>query len=51
MEKGPKADQNFTEKEKGKKRQYHRKRNTSLSEKQKKKLVEYRRNYYITHNK
>ena len=42
--------QYFTEEEKEKKRQYYCKRR-NLSKEQKPKLVEYRRNYYITHNK
>ena len=50
--KSPDKDiQNFTEKEKEKKCQYHRELNKNLSKEQKQKLVEYRRNYYITHNK
>ena len=43
--------QSFTEEEKEKKRQYYCKRNKNLSKKQKRKLIEYRRNYYIRHNK
>ena len=31
--------------------QYYRERNKNLSKKQKQKLVDYRKNYYITHNK
>ena len=31
--------------------QYYRERNENLSKKQKQKLVDYRKNYYITHNK
>ena len=42
--------QNSTTEDKEKKLPYHCKRNTDLSEEQKQKLVEYRRNYYITHN-
>ena len=42
--------QSFTEEEK-ERRQYHCERNKNLSEKQKKMLVQHRRNYYITHNK
>ena len=37
--------------EREKKRQYYRERNKNLSEVQKQMLVEYRRNYYITHKK
>ena len=38
-------------KKKEKKRQCYCERNKNLSEEQKQKLVEYRRNYYITHDK
>ena len=43
--------QNVSEEEREKKRQYYRERNKNLSEVQKQMLVEYRRNYYITHKK
>ena len=43
--------QTSTEQEKEKKPRYHQKRNKSLCEEQKEKLVEYWRNYHITHNK
>ena len=41
--------QNFSEKEKENNGQYYREQNENLSEDQR--LVEYRREYYITHNK
>ena len=41
--------QNFTEEEKGKKRQYYRECNKNLSEEQKQKIVEPGRNYHIMH--
>ena len=41
--------QNFTEEEKGKKHQYYRERNKSLSEEQKQMLVEPGRNHHIIH--
>ena len=43
--------QNLFEEEKEKKRRYHRERKRNVSGEQKQKLVEYRRNYYIIHNK
>ena len=43
--------QNFTEEEKQKKRQYYGERNKNLSEPQKQKLIEYRRNYYLAYKK
>ena len=48
-EKRPQKDKNFTEEEKEEKHQYYCERNKNLSKKQKQKLVEYRRNYYITY--
>ena len=41
----------FTEDEKEKKRQYYWERTKNLSKEQKQKLAEYRRHYYITHDK
>ena len=43
--------QNFTEEDKEKKCQYYCDSSKILSREQKQKLVEYRRNYYISHNK
>ena len=40
--------QNLSEDESGEK---EKKRNKNLSEEQRQKVVEYRRNYYLTHNK
>ena len=49
--KRPEKDIKILLKKKRKKRQYHRERNKNLSEEQKKRLTEYRRNYCIMHNK
>ena len=43
--------QNYTEEEKEKKPHYYCERSKTLSEEQKQKLVEYRRNYCLTHYK
>ena len=50
-QKRPKKDINILLKKKRKKKyQNHHERNKNLTKEQKKKLVEYRRNYHITHN-
>ena len=43
--------QNLSEEKIDKRRHYYRKPNKNLSKQQKQKLVVYRRNYYIMHNK
>ena len=47
--KRPKKD--LTKKDKEKKLQYHCEHDKNLSEEQNQRLVEYGRNYYLTHNK
>ena len=49
--KRPKKDIKTLMKKEKKKCQYYCSRNQSLSKEQNQMLVEYRRNYYVTHNK
>ena len=51
LKKDCKRYQNFSEEEKGKKRQYYHQHTKTLSEDQKQSLIEYGRNYYITDEK
>ena len=51
MKKCPQKISNFSEEEKENKRQYYREHNKNVSKEQKERLIEYRRNYQITHNK
>ena len=50
-EKNPKKISKFYWRRREKKRRYHRECNKNFSEEQKQKIVDYRRNYYIRHNK
>ena len=47
----PTKDIKFFWRRKENKRQYYREHNKNLSKDQKERLIEYRRNYHITHNK